>query len=545
MSAVNYLLTEEQLWCCICLDVFTDPVTLACGHNFCRSCIMQHLSTDPQRKCPMCKETVEKNYKLGVNTFICEMATHLRLSAGPKTSNTSQQHAATPVRLSHDAPAGPEHASSNYFLLVLGLTCTIVFLATSLIFHRAVSSWRSQLVEQAVESMCTEHDQPLELYCKNEQMPICTSCAATNHRYHQVLSVEDEYEVKKTILGKTEAEVQERIQERQLKTQELHRTVELSEKPADGSHFFTALIQSLERARAELSRMTEEEQRATKRRSQSFIVELEEEISELKRWRAEAEQVWRCTDRLRFLHRLPSLHAAPASRDWTDVRVCPVRRERLTRSAMIRAVQHMTELFRNEMTRLQQEEMKDVRQHAVEVTLDPETAHPALILSDDGKQVHCGDVRRKLSNTLKRFELATHVLGKQSFSCGRFHFDVLVKGKTAWTVGVAKESVRRKEETELNPENGYWVVRLQAGNQYVALESSPVPLSEDHRPERVRVFVDYEESQVSFYEVDAAVLLYTFTACSFSEKLYPIFSPGNCEGGRDSDPLIISPLNTT
>ncbi|XP_023152201.2 LOW QUALITY PROTEIN: nuclear factor 7, ovary-like, partial [Amphiprion ocellaris] len=159
-------------------------------------------------------------------------------------------------------------------------------------------------------------------------------------------------------------------------------------------------------------------------------------------------------------------------------------------------------------------------------TLDPDTAHPALVLSDDGKQVHCGEVRTQLPENPKRFDPAINVLGKQSFSCGRFHYDVQVKGKTGWTLGVAKASVKRKGEIKLNPENGYWTIHLRTRKEYFALASYPVPLSVISQPEKVRVFVDYEEGLFFFYDVDAAVLLYSFTGSSFTEKLYPFFSPG-------------------
>ncbi|KAJ4944987.1 hypothetical protein JOQ06_013526 [Pogonophryne albipinna] len=59
---------------------------------------------------------------------------------------------------------------------------------------------------------------------------------------------------------------------------------------------------------------------------------------------------------------------------------------------------------------------------------------------------------------------------------------------------------------------------------------------------KVGVFVDYEEGLVSFYDVDAAALIYSFTGCSFTEKLFPYFNPGRKDDGENSAPLIISPV---
>uniref|UniRef100_A0A3B4UQY2 B30.2/SPRY domain-containing protein n=1 Tax=Seriola dumerili TaxID=41447 RepID=A0A3B4UQY2_SERDU len=153
-------------------------------------------------------------------------------------------------------------------------------------------------------------------------------------------------------------------------------------------------------------------------------------------------------------------------------------------------------------------ELQSVQQFAVDVTLDTDTAHPALILSDDGEQVRCSDVRKKLPDSPKRFNSCVNVLGKQSFSSGRFYFEVQVKGKTAWTVGVAKKSIDRKGNITLSPEDGFWTVWLRNGDEYMANDHHPVRLFLNQHPRKVGVFVDYEEGLVSFYDVEAADHLY-------------------------------------
>uniref|UniRef100_A0A3Q2WEB7 B30.2/SPRY domain-containing protein n=1 Tax=Haplochromis burtoni TaxID=8153 RepID=A0A3Q2WEB7_HAPBU len=186
-------------------------------------------------------------------------------------------------------------------------------------------------------------------------------------------------------------------------------------------------------------------------------------------------------------------------------------------------------------------ELKRVQQYAVDVTLDPDTAHPKLILSDDGKQVHCGEEENDLPDNPERFSEFLIVLGKQSLSSGRFYFEVQVKYKTKLMLGVVTESVNRKEKftVELNRTKGYWIVGVYKNN-YIALEGLPVCLSLQSDPEKVGVFVDYEEGLVSFHDVDDAALIYSFTGCSFTGKLYPFFCPWNVDDdGKNSAPLII------
>ncbi len=179
----------------------------------------------------------------------------------------------------------------------------------------------------------------------------------------------------------------------------------------------------------------------------------------------------------------------------------------------------------------------------MDVTLDPDTAHPGLILSDDGKQVRCGDIRQKLPDTPERFDPCPGVLGKEGFSSGRCYFEVQVKGKTEWDLGVVRESINRKGAITLRPSNGCWTVVLRNRDEYRACAGPSVSLSLTVKPQRVGMFVDYEKGLVSFYDVESSSHIYSFTAQSFTEKLYPFFNPSLNYGGENSSPLIIRPVN--
>ncbi|XP_060761763.1 butyrophilin subfamily 1 member A1-like isoform X2 [Neoarius graeffei] len=179
---------------------------------------------------------------------------------------------------------------------------------------------------------------------------------------------------------------------------------------------------------------------------------------------------------------------------------------------------------------------------AVDVTLDPDTAHPELILSADGKQVTCGDERQDLPDTPQRFKYYPCVVGKQSFSSGRVYYEVQVRGKTEWALGVMSENINRNEIIPWKPQDGVWTVRMWDENQYKAYTDPRVPLPLREKVEMVGVFVDYEEGLVSFYDVKSRSHIYSFTAQSFTQKLYPFFDTGNHDEGINAAPLIISPV---
>ncbi|XP_033971331.1 E3 ubiquitin-protein ligase TRIM21-like [Trematomus bernacchii] len=544
MSAASSLLTEDQFLCSICLDVFTDPVTIPCGHNFCKACISEHWDRNVPSQCPNCKKVFNIKPELQVNTFISEMAAQFRQSAQQKaSSSSSEQQVVKPGEVPCDACTGTRLKALKSCLVCLASYCE-----THLEPHLKNAGFkRHQLIdpEENLESrMCVKHFKLLELFCKTDQVCVCMLCTVLDHKTHDVIPLKEGYEGKKAELGKTEAEIQQMIQKRRLKIQEMNRSVELSKEGADreiadGVQVFTALKESVERSQAELIDTIKEKQRETEEQAEGFIKELEQEISELKKRSSEVEQLSRSEDQLHLLQSFTSLNAAPPTKNWTEVRVRPPSYEGTVR----RAVTQLEETLSKQMKKLL--ELKRVQQYEVEVTLDPDTAQPRLILSDDGKQVKLGDVMKNLTDNPERFDSCPCVLAKQSFSSGRFYYEVQVKGKTEWDLGVARESINRKGIISLTPQDGYWMIALRNENEYIAGASPPVRLSLKSQPEKVGVFVDYEEGLVSFYDVDAAALIYSFTGCCFKEKLYPYFSPCNNDGGKNSAPLIISPVNHT
>nr|XP_025038949.1 E3 ubiquitin-protein ligase TRIM11-like [Pelodiscus sinensis] len=175
---------------------------------------------------------------------------------------------------------------------------------------------------------------------------------------------------------------------------------------------------------------------------------------------------------------------------------------------------------------------------AVDVTLDPDTANRYLVLSEDRKRVRHGDTRQDLPDNPERFEKYPIVLGTEGFAGGRRYWEVEVGDKTAWDLGVCRESVSRKGKVTYSPKKGYWVMFLRDGG-YKPSPSTPLPVSA--RPSRVGVFLDYEAGEVSFYNVTDRSHLFTFTG-TFSGTLRPFFCPCSNAGGTNAAPLTISPV---
>nr|XP_033941734.1 nuclear factor 7, brain-like [Pseudochaenichthys georgianus] len=404
--------------------------------------------------------------ELLVNTFISEMAAQFRQSAQQKaSSSSSEQHVVKPGEVPCDACTGTRLKALKSCLVCLESYCE-----THLDPHLTRAGLKKhQLIdpEENLEGrMCVKHDKQLELFCKTDQVCVCIHCTYSEHKTHDVVPLKEGYEGKKAELGKTEAEIQQMIQKRRLKIQEMNRSVELmwtgrkegaDREIADGVQVFTALKESVERSQAELidtSKRSRERQRNRLKASS-------------KSWN----------------RNFTSLNAAPPTKNWTEVRVRPPSYE----GTVVRAVTQLEETLWKQMKKLLEVQLKRVQQSEVEA--------------------------------------------KQSFSSGRFYYEVQVEGKTKWTLGVARESINRKGKITLTPQDGYWTIWLRNGNEYEALNPD-VSLSPKSQPEKVGVFVDYEEGLVSFYDVDAAALIYSFTGCCFKEKLYPYFGPCLNDDGK-------------
>ncbi|XP_069093419.1 butyrophilin subfamily 1 member A1-like isoform X2 [Pleurodeles waltl] len=178
---------------------------------------------------------------------------------------------------------------------------------------------------------------------------------------------------------------------------------------------------------------------------------------------------------------------------------------------------------------------------AAAVTLDPDTAHPWLVLSEDGRSVRDGDRAQDLPDTPQRFNPVVNVLGRERLSSGRHYWEVEVGGKTRWTLGVCDEAVSRKERISLSPENGYWTLWHRDG-EYKALTNPPTLLTPRAPLRAVGLFLDYEAGRLSLYNVDDRSLLFTFSGASFPPTLRPYFCPCINKGGRNAGALRILPV---
>uniref|UniRef100_A0A8C8VKM4 Uncharacterized protein n=1 Tax=Pelusios castaneus TaxID=367368 RepID=A0A8C8VKM4_9SAUR len=365
----------EETTCPICLEYFTDPVSLDCDHNFCRACITQHWEGSQTASCPQCQQTFSgRNLKPNRQLrTIVEVARGLRLQS---------------------------------------------------------------LREAEIEGLCEKHREALKLFCKEDEIPICWVCdRSKEHQDHTVIPAE---EVAEEFKRKTQTKRQKIVSE----FQQLRQFLEEQER---------LLLAQLEELDKEMVKFQTEN-----------ITKLSAEISRLSELISEMEGksgAARGTARLMFPGPVTPLIPASA---------------RLSSAPNALILPPVT------------------------VTLDPDTAHPQLVPSEDGKHVRWGHTCQDLPNNLERFDTAPCVLGREGFTSGRHCWEVEVGGGRCWGVGVARECVRRKGEISYSPEEGIWAV-VRWGDQFWALTSPETPLPQSRVPSRIRVCLDCDWGQVMFF----------------------------------------------
>uniref|UniRef100_A0A3B5L7C5 Bloodthirsty-related gene family, member 2 n=1 Tax=Xiphophorus couchianus TaxID=32473 RepID=A0A3B5L7C5_9TELE len=292
---------------------------------------------------------------------------------------------------------------------------------------------------------------------------------------------------------------------------------------------FSALIRSIERSRAELVEVIQKKQAAAEMRARRLIAGLETEISELQRRKRELEQLFHHEDHLHVLQSFPAVSSLPSTEDSSNVLV----HSETCLGTIRRAVADIRERLQLQLEKLSSRGLK------VNIPL---TANPWLVLSEDGRQVQDGDVMRNVADLPERFDKAPCVLALMGFTTGRRYWEVHVGGKTAWDLGVARASVRRKGAVTLSPDEGFWTVCLRKGAELWACAGEAELLCVSKRPKVIGVFLDYEDGVVSFYNAETGSHIYSFTGFHFTEAIFPFFNPDTNENGTNKLPLTIQPV---
>ena len=101
----------------------------------------------------------------------------------------------------------------------------------------------------------------------------------------------------------------------------------------------------------------------------------------------------------------------------------------------------------------------------------------------------------------------------------------------SWNVGLVKESADRKGERFASPAYGIWCL-LHDDGKYINGFNETVKVKKSLQ--RIRVQLDYDRGEVSFYNPEDMTHIYTHRD-TFTEKLFPYFNIGYAGDAKTAD----------
>nr|XP_046236849.1 E3 ubiquitin-protein ligase TRIM21-like isoform X2 [Scatophagus argus] len=544
-------LSEEQFRCTICLDVFDNPVSIPCGHNFCLGCIKRFWDMRHKSVCPLCKEAFKRRPELRINVGLKDITEQFKRSLKDKPKYKlvpPKRRIPRHPSMSEEVPCDVCQGSKSTAVKSC-LVCRESYCEIHLTPHLRDQVKTKHLLTDPgtfiTSHLCENHNRLLEKFCKMDNTPVCMKCIERDHKHHEIVPLENESRRIRSQIKITKREFQELIQTRIREAEEIKVSLELSklnkQREIETSNQVVAMvISAFERNRTWLVNEVKQKQEAAERTADEFLKELDYEIDELQRRRSELQHLEQSEDPLHLIQSFPSLSAPLSTGDLSKARV----HSDNCIGTVRRSFSKLVDLCQQLETKLSAEEVTKITQYAADVTLDPVTAAGWLILSPDGKRVSLGCSQRKLSvpDDPRRFDSCVSVLGKQSFTSGRHYWVVQVGDKTDWDLGVARESINRKGVITVRPDSGYWAICRRKGGSLNACTGPSVTLHLQETPQKVGVFLDYEAELVSFYNAEAKTHIYTYSGCTFTEPLYPYFNPCLQDNGKNTAPLIICPV---
>ncbi|XP_058247915.1 E3 ubiquitin/ISG15 ligase TRIM25-like [Hemibagrus wyckioides] len=538
----------DQFSCPVCLDLLKDPVTIPCGHSFCKVCINGCWDQEDQKgvySCPQCRDTFTPRPVLRRNNMLAEVVEKLKKT---EVQAASPAHCyAGPGDVECDFCTGRKHKAVKSCLM-----CVTSFCETHLKPHLDIPALKKHTLVEASgnlqEKICSEHDKVLEIYCRTDQRCICSLCMLDKHKGHDAVSVTAGRAEKQTELKEDQMKFLQRIQEKQKKVQELKQTVntiKLSAQTAvdDSERIFTEMISFMEKKRSEVTELIRAQEKTELSRAERLLEQLEQEIADLQRRVTELEQLSHTHDHIHFLQALASGCQSPLKRPEFD-------------TSRITVPQHLSfDGVRNSLSDLKkrleefcEEEFNKIPPHAAAVqiislpeiqnreeflkyfcslTLDPNTTNPKLILYEKNRVVR-GSVReQQYSDHPERFDSWFQVLCKESV-CGRCYWEVEWTGVRGVSISVSYKDISRKgpgDECGFGRNNQSWSLWCSSSH-YSSLSFLHNNTETDLRvpsSSRIGVYLDHSAGILSFYSVSDTMKLLHRVHTTFTQPLHAGF----------------------
>ncbi|KAM4632538.1 nuclear factor 7, brain-like [Discoglossus pictus] len=467
-----------ELTCSICLSIYTDPVSLSCGHDFCHKCIEKsfdfQLEWNKERTCPECRMSFRTKPSLKKNLKLSSIVECFNSTSG--SSNTDPYLAMTSKPLS-------------------------------------------------VARKCSTHNEPLTYYCTVDNSCICASCRLFGiHKGHRAETINEAYKKKKRKLQDIIEKLSSKKDDVDKKAVDLdyHRG-QVENKAIKIRERMTCLFRDIqEQIRLiEKQTMTEISRQETRVSTQvtDQIHQLELQKLEIAQEIHCMEQIHKITDPISFLMEWGAVYGSWEGSGQDDINSKV--EDDLDDVLIAVTLQNGLLKLNNILNDLKAKQSFYVDCSSM-ILYDSTAAHN-LLLSGDLKTATYSIVDHPKFDSPPRFK-SHQVLSTRSFHTGQNYWEIEVSDFGDWRVGVEYESIERRGMASfLRYNNKSWCLNWSSGHltswSHYRLKSVTID-----SPVRVLgIYVDYEAGVVSFYRLDDQVVPLCTITTTFTEPLCAAF----------------------
>ncbi|XP_075954055.1 tripartite motif-containing protein 16-like [Anarhichas minor] len=540
MAQKGVQLDQETFSCSICLDLLKDPVTTPCGHSYCMNCIKRHWDEEDVKKlhsCPQCRQTFTPRPVLLKNTMLAVLVEELKktgLQAAP-----ADHCYAGPEDVSCDVCTGRKRKAIKSCL-----QCVISYCEKHLQPHYEFPAFeKHKLVDPSKklqENICSRHDEVMKMFCRTDQQCICSLCLMDEHKGHDTVSAAAERTERQRELEVSRLNIQQRIQDREKDVKLLQQEVEAVNRSADeavkdSEKIFTELIRLMEKRSSDVKQQVRSQQKSEVSRVKELQEKLEQEISELKRKDAELKLLSHTEDHNQFLHNYPSLSPLREPTDSSGIDIRPLSYFEDVTAAVSEVRDKLQDVLRDKWTnvslavtevdvllspsRAEPKTRAEFLRYSREITLDPNTAHTDLLLSEGNRKATLMREEQSYSSHPDRFTTWCQVLSRESLT-GRCYWEVERRGRVH--VAVAYKNISRTGssiECVFGYNDKSWVLHCDKNSFTFWYNFIQTPVS-GPQSSRVGVYLDHRAGILSFFSVSETMTLLYRVQTTFTQPLY-------------------------
>ncbi|XP_052473749.1 tripartite motif-containing protein 16-like isoform X2 [Carassius gibelio] len=536
MAKARISVYQNEFMCPVCLDLLKDPVTIQCGHSYCKICITDCWDQEDHMgfySCPQCRQTFSPRPDLSRNTMLAEVVEKLKKTKPPADCDAG------------DGDVQCDVCTGRKFKAVKScLMCLESYCQTHFDRHEEFHSRKPHRVIEATgrlqEMICQKHEKLLEVFCRTDQKCICVLCTMDEHKNHDTVSAAAQRTEKQKQLKETQKTLQQRIQQREKDLQQLRETVESHKRSAqtaveDSERIFTELIRSIERSRSELIRLIRDQEKTAVSRAEERLERLEQEINDLRRRDAELEQLSHTQDHIQFLQSFQSLSAPPESTDENNDPYISLYTFDALRESVLQLRDKLEDFCKEELKKISDRvtftnivhwTRNDFLQYSHQLTLDLNTVNKRLRLSENNRVITVTYTVQPYPDHPDRFDVYRQVLCSESV-CGRCYWELEWSGDIGVRISVSYKSISRKG-------SGYECL-FGFNDQSWSLICFPSSYSFTHNKiqtvipvksisRKIGVFVDHSAGTLSFYSISDTMSLIHTVQTTFTQPLYPGFN---------------------